>query len=216
MYDANPNAKVYNPKNKENNVKLHKVVNRIDKDYKIDKQYKEFVKEFRNIHKNTYIEYDYQTYKNLVLDRINKKEVSTSNDDSIIKEIGKKFIKNVTGQGINECKMIKIDKDALKKNFLKIRYNNGRKLNNKYLHDDMVISNNMKNAILKNTNINKLSKNEYHVYTLLNKYKNDNTNLLISSFLAGNNSTDLYNTIKKNLYNKLKNNQISKQSYSNI
>ena len=84
--------------------------------------------EFRNIHKNTYIEYDYQTYKNLVLDRINKKEVSTSNDGSIIKEIGKKIIKNVTGQGINEYKMIKIDKDALKKNILKIRYNNGRKL----------------------------------------------------------------------------------------
>ena len=67
--------------------------------------------------------------------------------------------------------MIEIDKDALKKNILKIRYNNGRKLNNKYLHDGMSISNNMKNVILKNTNINKLSKNEYHVYTLLNKYK---------------------------------------------
>ena len=40
--------------------------------------------------------------------------------------------------------MIKIDKDALKKNILKIRYNNGRKLNNKYLDDDMIISNNMK------------------------------------------------------------------------
>ena len=112
--------------------------------------------------------------------------------------------------------MIKIDKDALKKNILKIRYNNGRKLNNKYLHDDMIISNNMKNSIIKNTNINKLSKNEYHVYTLLNKYKNDNTNLLISSYLAGNTSTDLYNTINKNLYDKLKNNQITKQNYNNI
>ena len=107
--------------------------------------------------------------------------------------------------------MIKIDKDALKKNILKIRYNNGRKLNNKYLRDDMFISNNMKNA-----NINKLSKNEYHVYTLLNKYKNDDTNLLISSYLAGNKSTDLYNTINKNLYNKLKNNEITKQDYNNI
>ena len=34
----------------------------------------------------------------------------------------------------------------------------------------MFISNNMKNAILKNTNVNKVLKNEYHVYTLLNKY----------------------------------------------
>ena len=93
IYDANPNAKVYNPKNKKNNVKLQNVVNRIDKDQKIGKQYREFVNEFRNIHKNAYIEYDYQTYQNLVSDRMNKKEVSTSNDGSIIKEVGKKFIK---------------------------------------------------------------------------------------------------------------------------
>ena len=148
--------------------------------------------------------------------KTNNEEVSTSNDDLFIKEVGKKFIKNLTGQGVNEYKAIKIDKDALKKNILKIRYNNGRKLNNKYLHYDMFISNKMKNAILKNTNINKLSKNGYHVYALLNKYKNDDTNLLISSYLAGNTSTDLYNTINKNLYNKLKNNELSKQNYNNI
>ena len=45
--------------------------------------------------------------------------------------------------------MIKIDKDALKKNILKIRCNKGRKLNNIYSKDDMIISNNIKNAILK-------------------------------------------------------------------
>ena len=217
IYAANPNAKVYTPTNKENDVKMQNVVNKINKDKNIDKQYKEFVKEFRNITNNTKIEYDYQTYKNLILDKINNED---SNNGSFIKEIGKdigkNFLKNLTGQGINEYKMIKIDKDALKKKILKIRYNNGRKLNNKYLHDDMFISNNMKKAILKNTNINKLSKNEHHVYSLLNKYKNDNTNLLISSFLAGNNSTDLYNTINKNLYNKLKNNQITKQNYNKI
>ena len=89
IYEANPNAKPYNPKNKKNNVKLQNVVNRIDKDQKIDKQYKEFVNEFRNVHKNTYIEYDYQTYKNLVLDRINKKD----SNDGIIKEIGKNLLK---------------------------------------------------------------------------------------------------------------------------
>ena len=50
--------------------------------------------------------------------------------------------------------MIKVDKDVLKKNILKIRYNNGRKLNNKYLRDDMIISSNMKNAILKKKLIN--------------------------------------------------------------
>ena len=161
IYKANPNAKVLKPNNKENNVKLQKVVNKINEDKNIGKQYKEFVNEFRNIHRNTYIEYDYQTYKNLILDRINKKEVSTSNDNSSIKEVStsnddsfieevvKKFIKNLTGYDVNEYKMIKTDKDALKKNILKIRYNNGRKVSNKYLHGDMIISNNMKNAILK-------------------------------------------------------------------
>ena len=156
IYNANPNASVAYPRNKENNVKLHSIVKKINDDPKIGKQYKEFVMEFRNIHKNAYIEYDYQTYKNLVLDRINKKkvstsndnssikevsisndnssikEVSTSNDGSIIKKVGKKFIKNLKGEGINEYKMIKIDEDALKKNILKIRYNNGRKVSNKY------------------------------------------------------------------------------------
>ena len=219
IYDNNPDANVYNPKIKDKPVKLQNVINKIEKDEKIGTQYKEFVNEFRNILNNTKIKYDYEIYKKLVLDKINNEEVEPSNDESFIKEvgkdIGKNFIKKLTGQGVNEYKAIKIDKDALKKNILKIRYNNGRKLNNKYLHDDMIISNNMKNAILKNTNINKLSKNEYHVYTLLNKYKNDN-NLLISSYLAGNKSTDLYNTINKNLYNKLKNNQITKQNYNNI
>ena len=210
IYNDNPNAKVYTPK-KGNNVRVQPVVNKINKDKNIDKQYKEFVKEFRSIPGNTKIEYNYETYKNLVLDRINNED-----SGSFIKEIGKKTIKNLIGKGIDEYKMIKIDKDALKKNILKIRYNNRRKLTNKYLHDDMIISNNMKNAILKNTNINKLSKNEYHVYSLLDKYKNDNTNLLISSYLAGNESTDLYNTINKNLYNKLKNNEITKKQYNDI
>ena len=216
IYEVNPNAKVYTPTNKENAVKLQNVVNKINKDKNIDEQYKGFVNEFRNITNNTKIQYDYETYKNLVLDRINNEEVEPSNDDSFIKEVGKEVVKNLTGQGINEYKMIKIDKDALKKNILKIRYNKGRKLYNSILHDDMIISNNMKNAIMKNTNVNKLSKNEYHVYTLLNKYKSDNTNLLISSYLAGNKSTDLYNTINKSLYNELKNNQITKQNYNNI
>ena len=50
----------------------------------------------------------------------------------------------------------------------------------------MIVSNNMKNAILKNINVNKLTKNEYHVYTLLNIYKYDDKNLLMSSYLSGN------------------------------
>ena len=120
IYDANPNAKVYTPTNKENDVKLQNVVNKINEDKNNDKQYKEFVNGFRNITNNTKIEYDYETYKNLVLDRINNEDSNNGNTiKEIGKEIGKKFIKNVTGQGINEYKTIKIDKDALKKNILK-------------------------------------------------------------------------------------------------
>ena len=177
IYANNANARVYNPTNKENKVKIQNVINKIHNDDKIDEQYKQLVTEFRNIPNNTKIKYDYKIYKNLVLDKINDED-SGSTIKKIGKDIGKKTFKNLIGQGVNEYKTIKIDKGALKKNILKIRYNNGRKLNNKYLHDDMIISNNMKNAIMKNSNINKLSKNEYYVYTLLSKYKNDNTNLL--------------------------------------
>ena len=91
IYDNNPNTKVYNPINKDKQVKLQNVVNKIDKDEKINKDHKEFVREFRNIPGNTNILYDYETYKNLVLDKINNEEVSTSNDDSLLKEVGKKI-----------------------------------------------------------------------------------------------------------------------------
>ena len=75
----------------------------------------------------------------------------------------------------------------------------------------------MKIAILKNKNINKLSKNEYAVYNALQKYKNNNKlQLLISSYLAGNKSKDLYNKINELLYNNYKNNRITKNEYQNI
>ena len=91
IYDNNPNSHVFNPKNKNKPVRLQNVVNKIDRDDAIGKQYKEFVKEFRNITNNTKIQYDYDTYKHLVLARINNEEVSTSNDDSFIK----KWVKNL-------------------------------------------------------------------------------------------------------------------------
>ena len=75
----------------KNKVKLRYVVNEIDRDENIDEQYKEFVRKFRNIPGNTKILYDYQTYKNLVLDKIIDEEISTSNDDSFIK----KWVKNL-------------------------------------------------------------------------------------------------------------------------
>ena len=102
----------------------------------------------------------------------------------------------------------------MKKNILKVRYiNSNRKINNKFLKEDYQISNNMKNSILKNTGLNKLSKNEYNVYNILQKYrkKDDNLQLLISSYLAGNKSKDLDNKINELLYKKYRNNIINKR-----
>ena len=91
IYDNNSNVNVYNPRNKDKSVKLQNVFNKIDKDDNINEQYKEFVNEFRNITNNTKIKYDYETYKDLILDRINNEEIEASNDDSFIKEVGKEF-----------------------------------------------------------------------------------------------------------------------------
>ena len=45
---------------------------------------------------------------------------------------------------------------------------------------------------------------------------NDNLQLLLSSYLAGNKSKDLYNKINELLYKNYKNNIINKKQYQNI
>ena len=107
----------------------------------------------------------------------------------------------------------------MKKNILKVRYiNSNRRINNKFLKEDYQISKNMKNSILKNTNLNKLTKNEYDVYNTLQKYrkKDENLQLLISSYLSGNESKDLYNKINEVLYKNYKDGVINKREYQNI
>ena len=76
----------------------------------------------------------------------------------------------------------------------------------------------MKNSISKNTGLNKLAKNEYDVYNILQKYRKNNANLqsLLSSFLADNKNKDLYNKINELLYKNYRNNTISKKQYQNI
>ena len=63
-----------------------------------------------------------------------------------------------------------------------------------------------------------MTKNEYDVYNTLQKYrKNDgNLQLLISSYLAGNKSKDLYNKINETLYKNYKNGVINRKQYQNI
>ena len=76
----------------------------------------------------------------------------------------------------------------------------------------------MLNAIKFNKDIHKLSKNEKNVYYEILKHLNQDQdiNVLIGSYLAGNNSKDLFNKINKILYNKYKKNLINQKEYTNL
>ena len=138
--------------------------------------------------------------------------------DKLKSDVSKTIIKRLTGEGLHFDR-IKIDKNLSKKNILKVRYtNSNRKINNNFLKEDYQISDNMRNSILKNTGLNKLSKNEYDIYNTLQKYrkKNNELQLLLSSYLAENKSKDLYNKINELLHKNYKNNIINKKQYQNI
>ena len=76
----------------------------------------------------------------------------------------------------------------------------------------------MVNAIKFNKNLHILSKNEMKIYHELQKFLNieQDINVLIGSYLSGNNSKKLHNKISSMLYNKLKNNIISKREYTKL
>ena len=106
----------------------------------------------------------------------------------------------------------------LSKNILSIRYLTNKKLTNKLLTDDYKISKNMVNSIKYNKNIHRLSRNEKNIYYEIQKYlnKDQDINVLIGSYLAGNNSKDLFNKINKILYDKYKNNLINQKEYTSL
>ena len=115
-----------------------------------------------------------------------------------------------TGSSINN---IMINEKDLNKGILRVRYLNNRRLTNNLLKHDYKISKNMVNAIKFNKNLHKLSKNELKIYHELKRFlnKEQDINILIGSYLSGNNSKKLYNKISSMLYNKLKNSIISKK-----
>ena len=123
--------------------------------------------------------------------------------------------KEQTGSSINN--IIINDKD-LNKGILRVRYLNNRKLTNNLLKHDYKISKNMVNAIKFNKDLHKLSKNEMKIYHELQKFlnKEQDINVLIGSYLSGNNSKKLYNKISSMLYNKLKNGMINKKEYTKL
>ena len=227
VYKKYKHASIYKPRNDNiEEIPLESIMASIKNNQNINKYDRE------NIY-NTYktnndlkdVTINYNEYKNALedIEKFRNKDIKTKSKSlpsnksfipSLKENISKTIIKKITGDGYNK---IKIDQDLLKKNILKVRYiSNNRKVHNVLLKDDYQISNNMKNAILKNKNINKLSKNEYDVYNALQKYKNNELQLLISSYLAGNKSKDLYNKINEMLYDNYKNNKITKKQYQNI
>ena len=234
IYIKYKNASLYKPRNDDiEEVSLESIMNSIKNNKEIglsDRQNIYKIYKTNNDLKNVTI--DYNEYKNAMKDiekfrnidikkdlKTKSKSLPSTSKKFLIPKLkdnlSKTIIENITGDGYNK---IKIDQDMLKKNILKVRYtSNNRKVHNPFLINDYKISDNMKNAILKNKNINKLSKNEYDVYNALQKYKNnDKLQLLISSYLAGNKSKDLYNKINEMLYNNYKNNKITKKEYQNI
>ena len=120
-----------------------------------------------------------------------------------------------TGSSINN--IIINDKD-LNNGILRVRYLNNRKLTNNLLKHDYKISKNMVNAIKFNKGLHKLSKNEMKIYHELQKFlnKEQDINVLIGSYLSGNNSKKLYNKISSMLYNKFKNGMINKKEYTKL
>ena len=227
VYMRYKHASLYKPRNENiEEIPLESIMNSIKNNQNIGKSDREHI---YNIYKTNNdlknVTIDYNEYKNALEDiekfrnvDIKKDTKSLPSKKSLIPKLkdnlSKTIIENITGEGYSK---IKIDQDLLKKNILKVRYiSNNRKIHNDLLKNDYQISDNMKNAILKNKNINKLSKDEYAVYNALQKYKNNELQLLISSYLAGNKSKDLYNRINEMLYNNYKNNKISKKEYQNI
>ena len=229
VYKKYKHASLYKPRNDDiEEIPLESIMNSIKNNQNIGKSDREHI---YNTYKTNIdlknVTIDYNEYKNVMedIEKSRKKDVNTKSKSlpstkslipTLKENISKTIIQKITGQGYNK---IKIDQDLLKKNILKIRYiSNNRKVHNNLLKNDYQISDNMKNAILKNKNINRLSKDEYAVYNALQKYKNNDNKLqlLISSYLSGNKSKDLYKKINEMLYNNYINNKITKNEYQNI
>ena len=199
----------YKPRSKTTEVSTQYLLNKLEKSKKIPKElFQYFDNNLRNKKKlNVKFKLYYPDDIPLIPENIEDDD-NEDNNNSIVPI-------DQQGQGLNN---IKIDENALNKNILKIRYLNGRKLNNKLLKNDYKISKRMKEAIKFNKNIHKLSQNEKNIYYELEKYinKDKSLDILIGSYLSGNNNKKLFNRINKILYDKYKNNLITQKEYTNM
>ena len=198
----------YKPRSKTTTVSSQYLLNKLEKSKKIPKElFQYFDNNLRN-KKKLNVKFKLYYPDNIPLIPENIEDNVDEDDDNSIVPVQ-------DGGSLNN---IKIDKNALNKNILKIRYLNGRKLNNKLSKHDYKITKNMKEAIKFNKNIHKLSQNEKNIYYELEKYinKDKSLDILIGSYLSGNNNKKLFNRINKILYDKYKNNLITQKEYTNM
>ena len=197
----------YKPRSKTTEVSTQYLLNKLEKSKKIPKELFQYFNNTLRDKKKLNLKFELHRRDNIPLIPENIDDDDNEDNDSIVP------IQD--GQGLNN---IKIDENALDKNILKIRYLNGRKLNNKLLKHDYKITKNMKEAIKFNKNIHKLSQNEKNIYYELEKYinKDKSLDILIGSYLSGNNNKKLFNRINKILYDKYKNSLITQKEYTNM
>ena len=199
----------YKPRSKTTTVSSQYLLNKLEKSKKIPKElFQYFDNTLRNKKKlNLKFELHRRDDIPLIPENIDDDGDDDEDDNNSI----------VPVQDGGTLNNIKIDENALNKNILKIRYLNGRKLNNKLLKHDYKITKNMKEAIKFNKNIHKLSQNEKNIYYELEKFinKNKSLDILIGSYLSGNNNKKLFNRINKILYDKYKSNLITHKEYIN-
>ena len=230
MLNLGDNSKDLIKVNKDEDKNLLKEVFGIEDQYKFIKD-EDIIDSFQKVFQDYNVVYKpHKKSKNIyvkyLLDKLYNsdsvpKEIFNHFNNSLInlKSKNKKIPVNYSDDG----KMImkgegNIQIKDLDKGILRVRYSNNRKLTNKLLKDDYKISKRMVNAIKFNKDIHKLSNNEKNIYYELQKFlnKKQDINVLIGSYLSGNNSKSLHNKINKMLYNKLKNNLISKKEYTTL
>ena len=201
----------YKPRSKTTEVSTQYLLNKLEKSKKIPKELFQYFD--NNLRDKKKLNLKFKLHKRINIPLIPENIEDDDNEDN--EDNNNSIVPVQDGGALNN---IKIDENALNKNILKIRYLNGRKLNNKLLKFDYKISNKMKEAIKFNKNIHKLSQNEKNIYYELEKYinKDKSLDILIGSYLSGNNNKKLFNRINKILYDKYKNNLITQKEYTNM
>ena len=146
----------YKPRKNSIKVKINYLLGKLEKNKNInDDLFKYFDNNIRNLKKLNHELYFNENDKLYNRENILMEPNNTTSDIDIDTLSNLNIVPIQKGQGV--LNNIKIDENSLNKNILKIRYLNGRKLNNKLLKHDYKISKNMKDALKFNKNIHKLS-----------------------------------------------------------